>query len=107
MRLARSCAGGSVRGRSSMTRKAVGWVVLLLGGSVAVGPARGAEPPGRYAVVVRKEVADGPWGRVVRFLEQRHAGKAFAYQTSPDEVRKDVGAYHPRWVCFVCPPTEN
>jgi hypothetical protein len=36
-----------------------------------------AEPAGRYAIVVRKDVAGGPWSKVVR---------------SPE----DVGAYHPR-----------
>jgi hypothetical protein len=90
-----------------MTRKVVWLVALVLGGSVLAGPTPGAEPPGRYAVVVRKEVADGPWGRVVRFLEQKHAARTFAYQATLDDVRKEVGAFHPRWVCFVCPPTES
>src|SRR5437764_10253827 len=91
-----------------MLRKAVWLVVLVLGVHVIqAGPPPRATPPGRYAVVVRKEVADGPWGRVVRFLEQKHAARIFAYQTSPDEVRTEVGAFHPRWVCFVCPPTES
>jgi hypothetical protein len=82
-------------------------VVLLIGGAVQAEPARAAAPPGRYAVVVRKEAADGPWGQVARFLEQKHGGKTFTYDKSPDEVRKAVGAFHPRWVCFVCPPTES
>src|SRR5213592_2364907 len=91
-----------------MTRKAVWLIVLVLGSwAVQAGPAWAEAPPGRYAVVVRKEVADGPWGRVVRFLEQKHAGKAFIYEKAPDEARAAVGAYRPRWVCFVCPPTEN
>jgi hypothetical protein len=66
-----------------------------------------AEPTGRYAVVVKNDVAAGPWRKVVRFLEAKHKGKVFAYAKSPEDVRKDVGAYHPRYVCFVCPPTEN
>src|SRR5262245_15338796 len=91
-----------------MTRKAVWLIVLLLGcWAVQAGPAWADAPRGRYAVVVRKEVADGPWGRVVRFLEQKHTAKTFAFGTSLEEVRKDVRAYHPRWVCFVCPPTES
>jgi hypothetical protein len=81
-------------------------VVLALAGAIPVAPAQGA-PPGHYAVVVRQEVADGPWGKVVRFLEQKHLARTFAYKSSLDDVGKDVGAYHPRWVCFVCPPTEN
>jgi hypothetical protein len=77
------------------------------------GPAEPAAPPGagepaaRYAVVVQKDVAAGPWGKVVRFLEAKHKGKVFAYEKSPEDVRKDGGAFHPRYVCFVCPPTEN
>lgn len=91
-----------------MTRKGVLLVVLVLGAvSARVAQARGEAPRGRYAVVVRKEVADGPWGRVVRFLEQKHAARTFAYPSDLEEVRKDVGAYHPRWVCFVCLPTES
>jgi hypothetical protein len=66
-----------------------------------------AESPGRYAVVVKKDVADGPWGKVVRFLADKHKGQVFAYDKSPEDVRKAVGAFHPRYVCFVCLPTEN
>jgi hypothetical protein len=91
-----------------MIRKAV-WLVglALCGGVVPAEQVQGAPPSGRYAVVVRKEVADGPWGQVVQFLGQKHKARAFTYQTSLDEVRTDVGAFHPRWVCFVCPPTES
>lgn len=87
-----------------MTRVFVAAVVAVVGWAAAVGA---AEPAGRYAVVVNKEVAAGPWGKVVRFLETKHAGKTFAYDKSPEDVRKEVGAYHPRYVCFVCQPTEN
>jgi hypothetical protein len=66
-----------------------------------------ADPTGRYAIVVKKDVAAGPWGKVVQYLETKHQGKTFAYEKTPDDVRKAVGAYHPRWVCFVCLPTEN
>jgi hypothetical protein len=84
------------------------WVGLVLfGWAVQAGPVQADTPRGRYAVLVRKEVAEGPWGRVVRFLEQKHTARTFAYGTSLEEVRKDVGEYHPRWVCFVCPPTES
>jgi hypothetical protein len=31
-----------------------------------------AEPAGRYAIVVRKDVAAGPWGKVVRALEAKY-----------------------------------
>src|SRR5947209_20118543 len=55
-------------------------------------PACGAEPAGRYAIVVRKEVAEGPWGRVVQALQERHHGKPFLYQTALDAVRQQVGA---------------
>jgi hypothetical protein len=65
------------------------------------------ESVGRYAIVVRKDVAAGPWGKVVRCLEAKYKGKDFAYDKSPEDVRRDVGAYHPRYVCFVCQPTEN
>ena len=66
-----------------------------------------AESATRYAIVVKKDVADGPWGTVVRYLATQHRGRVFTYDKSPEEVRKGVGAYHPRYVCFVCLPTEN
>ncbi|QEH38082.1 hypothetical protein OJF2_66800 [Aquisphaera giovannonii] len=66
-----------------------------------------AEPAGRYAIVVRRDVAAGPWGRVVRALEARHSGRTFAYDKGPEDVRRDVGAFRPRYVCFVCAPTED
>src|SRR6266513_210429 len=34
----------------------------------AAEPAKAAGPAPRYAVVVKKDVAAGPWGKVVRFL---------------------------------------
>ena len=74
---------------------------------VASPPVVAAEPAGRYAIVVKKEAADGEWGKVVKFLETKHKAKRFVYTASPEDVLKDVGAYHPRYVCFVCQPTEN
>src|SRR6516165_2720343 len=90
-----------------MTRMFVAGLVALAGFVASDGVAGAAEPVGRYAIVVRKDVAAGPWGKVVRALEAKYQGKAFAYDTSPEDVRRDVGAYHPRYVCFVCQPTEN
>jgi hypothetical protein len=87
-----------------MTRMFIVGLVAVAGWVASAGA---AEPAGRYAIVVKKDVAAGPWGKVVRFLAAKHKGKAFAYDKSPEDVRKDVGAYHPRYVCFVCPPTEN
>ena len=66
-----------------------------------------ADSPARYAIVIKRDVAAGPWGKVAQFLQSKYKGKTFAYETSPDEVRQSVGTYHPRYVCFVCPPTEN
>ncbi|MFO0953995.1 MAG: hypothetical protein U0835_23145 [Isosphaeraceae bacterium] len=83
-------------------------VLWALAGFVASGkPAGAASPAGRYAVVVRKDVAAGPWGKVVQALEAKHGGKVFAYEKSPEDVRRAVGEFHPRYVCFVCEPTEN
>jgi hypothetical protein len=90
-----------------MTRTLVVGVVVVVGWVASANAVSEAEPAGRYAIVVRKDVAAGPWGKVVRFLETKHKGKIFAYERSPEDVRKEVGAYHPRYVCFVCPPTEN
>ncbi len=87
-----------------MTWKYVASLVAVFSWVAAAGA---AEPIVRYAIVVKKDVAAGPWGQVVRFLETKHQGKTFAYSTSPEDVRKEVGAYHPRYVCFVCPPTEH
>lgn len=87
-----------------MTRISVAGLVALAG---CIASATAAEPTGRYAIVVKHEDAAGPWGKVVRALEEKHKAKTFAYDASPEEVRKDVGAYHPRYVCFVCPPTED
>jgi hypothetical protein len=82
-----------------MTRILVAGLVAVVGWAAGAGA---AEPAGRYAIVVQKDVAAGPWGKVVRFLEGKHKGKTFAYDKSPEDVRKDVGAYRPRYVCFVC-----
>jgi hypothetical protein len=87
-----------------MTRILVAGLVAVVGWVASAGA---AEPAGRYAVVVRKDVAAGPWGKVARVLEAKHKGKTFAYDKSPEDVRRDVGAYHPRYVCFVCEPTED
>jgi hypothetical protein len=87
-----------------MTRMVVAGLVAVVGWAAGAGA---AEPAGRYAVVVNKDVAAGPWGKVVRFLETKHGAKTFPYDRSPEDVRRDVGAYHPRHVCFVCAPTED
>src|SRR5438067_2063837 len=87
-----------------MTRMVVAGLVTVAG---LVASAGAAEPAGRYAIVVRKDVAAGPWGKVVRALKAKYSGKAFAYGMSPEDVRRDVAAYHPRYVCFVCQPTED
>ncbi len=58
--------------------------------------ARAAEPVGRYAIVVRSDIAAGPWGKVVRSLEAKYKGKAFAYDKSAEDMRRNVDAYHPR-----------
>lgn len=86
-----------------MTRAIVA-VLAVAGFVTAVGA---ADPVGRYAVVVNGKVADGPWGKVVKALETKHKAKTFAYDKTIEDVRKQVGEYHPRYVCFVCPPTEN
>jgi hypothetical protein len=90
-----------------MTRMFVAGLVTVAALVASAGMVEAAEPVGRYAIVVRNDVAAGPWGKVVRALEAKYSGKAFAYDKSLDDVRRDVGAYHPRYVCFVCPPTEN
>ena len=82
-----------------MTRILVAGLVAVVGWAAGAGA---AEPAGRYAIVVQKDVAAGPWGKVVRFLAKKHKGKVFDYDKSPEDVRKDVGAYRPRYVCFVC-----
>lgn len=73
----------------------------------AVAAVEAAGPVDGYAIVVRREVAAGPWGAVVRALEAGRRGKTFAYDLSLEEVRKEVGAYRPRHVAFVCEPTED
>ena len=90
-----------------MTRKFVAGLVAVAGFVVPDGMAGAAESAGPYAIVVKKDVAAGPWGKVVQFLEAKYKGKAFAYDKSPEDVRQNVGVYHPRYVCFVCQPTEN
>ena len=90
-----------------MIRTLVVGLVAVVGWVASTNAAKAAEPAGRYAIVVQKDVAAGPWGKVVQFLETKHKGKTFAYERSPEDVRKEVGAYRPRYVCFVCPPTEH
>ncbi|WP_161602164.1 hypothetical protein [Tautonia marina] len=90
-----------------MTRICIAGLVAVVGLVAMAGEAGAGEEGGRYAIVVRREVAEGPWGKVVGALEAKHGGKVFAYDESPEEVRDRVGAYHPRYVCFVCEPTED
>lgn len=82
-------------------------IAMLAAAACFAASAGAGEPAGRYAIVVDKDAAAGPWGKVVRTLEAKHRGKTFAYDTSPEDVREDVGAYRPRYVCFVCRPTED
>lgn len=88
-----------------MTRIAFAAALAVLSGLVV--PPASAGPDGRYAIVVRRETAAGPWGRVVQALEAKHGGKTFAYDRSPDEVRAAAGSFRPRYVAFVCEPTED
>jgi hypothetical protein len=84
------------------------WRLLAVVLSVTLGGVLSAsESAPRYAIVVKKETADGAWKKVVQFLEKKHQGKTFAYDKSLEEVRKEVGEYQPRYVCFVCEPTEQ
>ena len=62
-----------------MTRKFVAGLVTVVGLVASAGMAVAAEPVGRYAIVVKKDVAAGSWGKVVRSLEAKYNGKAFAY----------------------------
>ena len=88
-----------------MTRMLVAGLVVVAG-FVASAP-RGLRA-GRAVRDRRQEGCRGrPMGQVVRVLEAKHKGKVFAYDKSPEDVRRDVGAYHPRYVCFVCEPTKN
>ncbi|WP_169976685.1 hypothetical protein [Tautonia rosea] len=87
-----------------MTRMILAGLVVVFG---LVASVSAVESVGRYAIVVGSDVAAGPWGEVVRALEGKHKGEVFVYGRSPEEVRKEVGAYQPRYVCFVCKPTEN
>jgi hypothetical protein len=102
-------ASSFLLGSGVMTRMPVAvFLLALIARFVAPNGVAGAfEPTPRYAIVVKKDVAAGPWGKVVRYLEKKYNGKVFAYVESPDDVRRQVGAYHPRYVCFVCQPTEN
>src|SRR5262245_7957087 len=77
-------------GRGAMSRMSVAGLVAVVGLVASDGVAGAAEPAGRYAIVVRKDVAASPWGKVVRSLEAKYRGKVFAYDTSPDDVRRDV-----------------
>ena len=54
-----------------MTRMLVAGLVAVAGFVASVGVAGAAEPDGRYAIVVRNDVAAGPWGKVVRSLEAK------------------------------------
>lgn len=84
---------------------AIAWA---LGGLASSAPAADlAQLPARYAIVVRKDLAAGAWGQVTKALETNHKGKVFTYDLSLGEVTRAVGEYRPRYVCFVCHPTEN
>ena len=60
-----------------MTRRFVAGLVTVAGFVASAGMAAATEPVGRYAIVVRNDVAAGPWGKVVRSLEAKYKGKAF------------------------------
>ena len=55
-----------------MIRISVAGLVAVAGFVASAGAAGAAEPAGRYAIVVRKDVAAGPWGKVVRALEAKY-----------------------------------
>jgi len=48
-----------------------------------------------------------PWTQAVAALQQRYSGQVFTFRTAAAEVRSAVAQYKPRYVCFVCEPTEN
>ena len=83
-------------GGDGTTRMFVAGMVTVAGLFASIGMARAAEPVGRYAIVVRSDIAAGPWGKVVRSLEAKYKGKAFAYDKSAEDMRRNVDAYHPR-----------
>ncbi len=60
-----------------MTRMFVAGLAAVAGFVASDGVAGAALPDGRYAIVVRNDVAAGPWGKVVRSLEAKYKGKAF------------------------------
>ncbi|MEE2713995.1 MAG: hypothetical protein VX913_14595 [Planctomycetota bacterium] len=73
---------------------------------VPVAPA--APPVHRYAVVVSKATAADPaWAAVIDALKKKHRATVFQYSEGISETRESVGRYRPRYVCFVCPPTED
>ena len=59
-----------------MTRMFVVGLVTVAALVVSVGMAEVAELVGRYAIVVRSDLAAGPRGKVVRSLEAKYPGKA-------------------------------
>ena len=63
-----------------------------------------ADGVGRYAIIVRQGM---PWTQAVAALQQRYSGQVFTFRTAAAEVRSAVAQYKPRYVCFVCEPTEN
>ena len=61
----------------------------------------------RYAIVVAKETHDHVgWGRVVRALEAKRSARVFHWGSSDDALRGELGAYRPRYVCFIARPAE-
>ncbi len=67
-----------------------------------------AVPPGPYAVVAsRKTLADPGWKKVVQVLVERHRGKVFPWKwAETKELKKELAAFSPRYVCFVATPAE-
>lgn len=75
--------------------------VLLLSTCGFVTAAEGAS---RYAILAREGMA---WQQVVVALQDRYQGQVFTFGKSPGEVLSAVAQYKPRYVCFVCEPTED
>ena len=54
-----------------MTRMFIAGLVAVAGSVASDDVAGAAEPDGQYAIVVKKDVAAGPCGKVVRSLEAK------------------------------------
>jgi len=84
-------------------------LVLFGGDACGAAPDQTKKQEGgrRYAIVVNKTMPeDKAWMPVVEALKKKRSADIFYWGKNDDELRRNLAAYRPRYVCFVARPEE-